>query len=161
MKSPSFLASVEPLEARIAPATIFIGGQGGDQYTSEGTAFMDTERSGDPIGAVVGPGVVGTADTFYLKLDKGDLVLRATETGFVPYISGPNGKALGGTVIAFFTDKNSNGAFEVDELTGISLGDKASVQVSGRCLGTSSLTTIPTRDQSELGTELLVLPRIC
>jgi hypothetical protein len=134
MKSPSFLACVEPLEARIAPATIFIGGQG-NQYNSQGTPFVDTEASGDSIGAVVGGGNPGVADTFYLRLNKGDVVFRSTETGFVPYISGPSGAPLGGTMIAFFTDKNSNLEFEADELTGISLGDNAAVQVSGTVFG--------------------------
>ena len=134
MKSLAFPASIEPLEARIAPANIFIGGQGA-QYTSSDTPFVDTETSGDPIGAVVGGGVPVEKDTFYLRLNKGDAVFRSTETGFVPYLSGPGGGELGSTMIAFFVDKNSNLQFEVEELTGISLGDNASVQVSGTVFG--------------------------
>lgn len=139
MKSPSSSAFVEPLEARIAPANIFIGGIGTQdtEYTDADASvkFVNTETSPDPISQVVGGGVVGVADTFYLKLEKGDVLFRSTEAGFVPFISGSNGAPLKSALVAFFVDKNQNNEFEVDELTGLSIGNKATVQVSGTVFG--------------------------
>ena len=162
---------IEILETRIAPATIFVGHTvptGGDplnpafndsEYVEgpglEGTQedpnfpsrFFNTEAGiADPISAVVGTGGVG-ADTFYLKLSKGDSVLIYTDSGYVPFITGlggldANGKPIGitGNVIAFFVDKAHganppNNEVDADELTGLALGKDVSVQISGNVDG--------------------------
>ena len=149
--------SLEPLEARIAPATLIQAGQGGSvrgeiDYTDatsaqEDAIFVNTEDDPtDPISALVGPGVVGVADTFYAILKPGTILKIFNNTGFQPLISGDVSGAKGtvGTIVAFFVDKEirdpadpsviiraRDNEVQADELTGLALGNKVRAIISG------------------------------
>ncbi|MES2572645.1 MAG: hypothetical protein V4710_21660, partial [Verrucomicrobiota bacterium] len=93
MKTSRIFSCVEPLELRIAPATIVFqtGGAGSSlgeiDYTDtdpvENAVFINTEDTpDDPISAVVGGGVPGVADTFYVKLTTDTLLKVSNQTGF-------------------------------------------------------------------------------
>jgi len=122
---------IEILESRIAPAVILVGSPAKDDSVYNAPPFFDTTTAGDPISAVVGPG------GFYLKLGTGDSVLIDTNAGYVPFITGPGGVdshgnpiGITGNVVAFFVDKNMDNKVDPNELTGLALGAKVSVQVS-------------------------------
>jgi len=140
----SLSASVEPLETRIAPATLFQTGLNGSlageiDYTdaqggAEDAFFVNTEAdANDPISALVGPGAVGVADTFYAKLAPDSILKLFNNTGFQPLISGDVLGSTGttGTIIAFFVDKNLDNEVQLNELTGLSLGNSVKAIVSG------------------------------
>ena len=98
--------TIEALEARIAPATFFVGSPttfGFNDTNYDEAPFVNTEADpADPISGKVGGGVVGVADTFYLKLSAGDKVVLFTGSGFDeanPFIT-----VKSGTVVAFFID---------------------------------------------------------
>lgn len=145
MKSLFSSGFVEPLESRIAPATIvYQAGDAGSRlgeidYTdpdsaAEDAVFVDTEDDpSDPISAVVGPGVVGVKDTFYVKLTTNTLLKVFNNTGFQPLISGDvaGNAGIGGTLIAFFVDKNLDNEVQLNELTGIALGKNVKAIISG------------------------------
>src|ERR1700754_4828851 len=106
MKPVRPTSSIEPLEARIAPATLRMGAQGvfenitdteyheqvnvnvpgqdaprpfGDNGEGYNVLnFTDTTTSSDPISASLG---ANGGNTFYLRLKKGDIVERFSETG--------------------------------------------------------------------------------
>lgn len=162
---------VEPLEARIAPATISIGAQGG-QETSRDTEyhetgaprpvgynllnFTDTSNSADFISLAVDDAPVGspnngafgfTEDTYFLRLSAGDVVERISLANqYKPFITVKTGH-----VIAYFTDKNHNNEFDNDELTGLSLGVGAAVEVNGQVSGdiATNLNEHKTRDTAD------------
>jgi hypothetical protein len=140
----SLSASVEPLETRIAPATLFQSGLNGTfpgeiDYTDadgggEDAFYVNTEADpNDPISALVGPGVAGVADTFYAKLSNDSVLKIFNNTGFQPLISGDvlGNAGTTGTIIAFFVDKNLDNEVQLNELTGLSLGNKVKAIVSG------------------------------
>src|SRR5690606_128530 len=132
-------SSVEPLEARIAPAsaTRFSAGQIGstldieyDDQTNpaQQAVFIDTDDDPmDPISAIVGPGA------FYMKMTTGDVLQLVNEASISPLISGDiRGDAgLKGNLIAFFVDKNGDNEVQANELVGLSLGNKVDVVISG------------------------------
>src|SRR5262249_47347929 len=151
--------TVEPLESRIAPAVIFIGGPKDltghfpiqdTQYDTgtplnpdtrptqdQGLLFISTfDRdnpaiaASDPISqAVDDPGV---SNTYYLKLTKGDEVFAFHSShGYNDFLI----NVVSGNVIAFFTDLNNNGVYDDGELTGLALGKNASVQLGGTVNG--------------------------
>ena len=133
--------TIEALEARIAPATFFVGSPttfGFNDTNYDEAPFVNTETGGDAISAKVGGGAVGVADTFYLRLSAGDKVVLFTGSGFDeanPFIT-----VKSGTVIAFFIDDPTAGpgfANEVQatELVGLSLGKGASLEVGGSVFG--------------------------
>jgi hypothetical protein len=118
MQTLPFAPGPEPLESRIAPAgTAFHA----SDYTDPG--FVDTTLGGDEISAVVGPG------GFYFKLGTGDSLLINTPVGFQNLVA-----AARGNVVAFFVD-DGDGDVESHELRGLSLGNGASVAVSGNVNG--------------------------
>ncbi len=162
---------VEPLEARIAPATISIGAQGGQEgfrdteYRETGGPrpvgynllnFTDTSTSADFISLAVDDAPVGspnngvfgsTEDTYFLRLSAGDVVERISLANqYKPFITVKTGHA-----IAFFTDKNHNNEFDNDELTGLSLGAGAAVEVNGQVSGdiATNLNEHKTRDTAD------------
>jgi len=145
MKTQPDLLFLEPLEVRIAPAAIVYqtGGAGHQlgeiDYTdvdsaAEDAVFINTEDNpNDPISAVVGPGAIGVADTFYVKLTTNSLLKVFNNTGFQPLISGDvaGNAGITGTLIAFFVDKNLDNEVQLNELTGIALGSNVKAIVSG------------------------------
>ncbi len=148
LSSRRLAASLEPLEARIAPAQIFIGAPDGvpgidtikDLEYREGLTstqpppdypdrFVDTSLLADPISqAVHGAGV---NNTFFLRLTKGDQVFGFTQaTSYQEIIN-----VKSGNVIAFFVDYNGNNNYDQGELTGLSLGKDAQVTISTNVRG--------------------------
>jgi hypothetical protein len=124
MRSLPVFSSLEPLEARIAPATIYVGGSL-DKYTNAPFYSTDPAKAGlnydggDPFGA----NFVGGDHTYYIKLVAGDVVVDSTYQDQVI-------KVQSGTVIAFFTDTNDDKMYDSGELTGISLGANAKLVVN-------------------------------
>jgi hypothetical protein len=123
--------SIEPLEARIAPATFVTGipntlgndidytDRTGPNQAQEDAVFINTGSSNDQISAAVG----GGADTFYMRLSAGDkLQIFNTTNGVQDYLTMRSGQA-----IAFFVDKNGDNEVNEGELVSLSLGRDASV----------------------------------
>ena len=149
MKTLLHSAPIELLETRIAPAVIIYqaGGAGHSlgeidytdvDSTAEDAVFINTEDNpNDPISSIVGPGVPGVADTFYMKLTSNSLLKVFNNTGFQPLISGDIAGNAGvtGTLIAFFVDKNLDNEVQVNELTGIALGSNVKAIISGNVDG--------------------------
>src|SRR5688572_25610680 len=93
---PSVTHSVEPLEARIAPARLIVVGAPNEgpagpydvDYKDENAVndaiFLDTEieaAKGDAgISGRLGPGLVGAADTHYVRMSAGDLMVTRIST---------------------------------------------------------------------------------
>jgi hypothetical protein len=142
---PSATHSVEPLEARIAPARVIIvgaanGGGAGpfdvdylDENATNDAIFINTEDfylTDGKIAGKVGPGLIGAADTHYVRMSAGDLIELRTSGGAVDLL-----KVTTGNIIAFFVDKNLDNEIQEDELTGISLGKNAKVVVNGTVHG--------------------------
>ena len=144
MKAPTQTGFVEPLEARIAPAVIRIGATGifedpsDTEYRETGgprpspfdaLGFTDTSASSDLISLAVDSAL--SDNTFFLRLQAGDTVFRLTESSnYKEFITVKTGQ-----VIAFFTDTNRDNEFNDGELTGLSLGANAAVDVNGSVNG--------------------------
>jgi len=124
-------STIEALEARIAPATLFIGkpGVSNDPHDAEYSdtpsaasklGFIKMQGAVDPISTAVGN---TDANTYYLLLKGGDSVDLFNSTqpiqGFIQVKSG--------AVIAFFHDVNGNNEFDRGELTGFAISDGANV----------------------------------
>ncbi len=149
MKRTPSAGTIEPLESRIAPARVIIVGlpdfQGNDtnyrEANPQDNLFVDTQANpADNISAAVGPGNTvdnpatfpapgedpfsknEAADTFYLRLSKGDVLQISGTDGISNYL-----EVKAGNVVAFFVDKNFNNEVEINELTGLSLGNGANV----------------------------------
>lgn len=132
--SDSFI--VEPLECRIAPASIIYAGGPGQgsvlrpdqEYSTVGTPFHHTTVP-DGISSVVG----GT-NTYYLILNAGDtLKVFNNSSGYQDLIS-----VSSGSVVAFFYDNaggSPDGVVQASELSGLSLSKGAAVVVSGNVNG--------------------------
>ncbi len=137
MKSASFPGQIEPLEARIAPATILIGARGTAGTTNYDTAvgdpkipvFFNTLNAAGSVDTtaiaanLTDPDTLANPnplfdDTYYIKLKAGD--------SLVQIIPGAGQSTLldvsKGTVVAFFVDANSNKQVDSGELSGISTG---------------------------------------
>src|SRR5207302_5351237 len=85
----------------------------------------------DPISAEVGAGNP-SAPTYYLKLPSGSNIFVFANGGFSQLIGGPTAaKSTFGNSVAFFVDKNNDGQVTPDELTGLALGKRTSLVVSG------------------------------
>lgn len=130
MKSAKFPGQIEPLESRIAPATLLVG-----HLDEPGTTDYDGANAGaavEPLffhtnvgGGSVDTTAVGGADpnTYYIKLKSGDQIQQFGQGGFTPLIT-----VTKGTLVAFFVDSTTTGVLnQVDpgELSGISLGNGA------------------------------------
>jgi hypothetical protein len=121
----SRFASIEPLEARIAPATVFrtgvpnvLGGNDID-YNSDNTPFINTGSGMDQISKAVG----GDADTYYLRMSAGDVLqIFNTTNGLQNYLT-----VNSGNIVAFFIDKNSDKEVNEGELVSLSLGKDAAI----------------------------------
>lgn len=163
MKSPHFPASpchcIEPLEARIAPARIIItgvpsGAIGGSSDTDYNEApFVNTELAvgvSDGIAQAVGGGVPNVADTFYLRLSKGD-VLKVYNS-----VNGPEAylKVTAGNVVAFFVDRDLDNEVDANELVSLSLGKGAGVVVNGGLEG-SIVTNLNENGTARLSDDFL------
>ena len=153
-KRNPFLAMIEPLEARIAPAVIRIGAQAPTETISDteyrefidpldpnrgprpdpfnSISFVDTSAATDAISLAVDP--LRAADgnnTFYVRLNAGDRVDHFSNQGsFQPLIV-----VRAGHVVAYFTDFNNNNEYDDNELTGLSLGANASIEIKGAVNG--------------------------
>jgi len=151
MKAPSLPSRVEPLEARIAPATIFIGAPDGTafdsavdtEYREGGTAanpnlnlpppqterFVDPSKLADPISSALGVPAFTSDDAnnvFFIRLTSGDEVQGFTDSqNYGSLIS-----VTKGNVIAYFVDYDKDNNYDPGELTGLSLGKDASVTLS-------------------------------
>src|SRR5687767_6454367 len=114
---------IEPLEARIAPATVFIGDSREtmppgfdttvDTEYREGTVteaqvilFTDTSASSDPISVAVESPL--TSNTFFLRLSAGDKVQAFTNAGSYEDLITVNK----GNAVAFFVDYNLNNNYD-------------------------------------------------
>src|SRR5688572_8590777 len=105
---------LEPLESRIAPATIFIGNPNVNDTEYADAPFVNTETSADTIATQVGGGVLAVNDTFLLKLAQGDRVVLFATGGSTDFITLDKGSA-----VAFFVDHNKDGEVQATELTGL------------------------------------------
>src|SRR5690242_9971814 len=126
MKTASLSLQIEPLESRIAPATILAGKHG-----TAGTTNYDTAVSPNvsPLfhlaGVAPGAGadevnttaVGGNADTYYIKLKVGD-DLQIFDGKFSSEIT-----VKSGVVVAFFVDANHDKNVDPGEISGVSLGN--------------------------------------
>ncbi len=130
-RSRSF-SGIEPLEARIAPATILVGSLGTTGTTDYNTVAVDpkvpvffhTNGAGNVDTAAVG----GDANTYYIKLKAGDVIEQFGNGGFTPLIT-----VTKGSVVAFFVDSTTTGILnQVDpgELSGISMGSGAAFKLN-------------------------------
>lgn len=112
---------LEPLEPRIAPATLVVGA-GGDNY--DDAPFVSTASvEADPAIADL---FESSEDHYYLFLGKGDKVLFDDGGGEAFWFSVNNGVGY-----FFFHDANGDGIVQQDELTGISVGGKSSLTIDG------------------------------
>ncbi len=152
LRHPSF---IEPLESRIAPASIVInagqlGNPDGNAEYVDATASeqffvktsapaLQTGTGAHNINNTAVSNIVGYGDplvpqplaTYFVVLSKGDqLNVFDSGSGYTSLI-----KVTSGNVVAFFVDKNSNNNVDVDELTGLSLGKSVTVSVSGNVDG--------------------------
>ena len=137
---------IEILESRIAPARVIIAGipnsLGVVDTDLNEAPFVNTEDSPlDPFSnpaTGVGPGLVGVADTFYLRLSKGDkLQLFRTSAGasvedFITVQSG--------NIVVFFIDKpDTNGIRDNElseaEIVGIAAGKGAKFELKAALAG--------------------------
>src|SRR5687767_8604332 len=123
---------IEPLEARIAPATVFIGDSREtmppgfdttvDTEYREGTVteaqvilFTDTSASSDPISVAVESPL--TSNTFFLRWSAGGQVRAVTNgVGYEELIT-----VKRGNVIAFCVVYNLNNNYDCVEFSGVSL----------------------------------------
>ena len=147
-------AFIEPLEARIAPALFQTGlinhpadpTSGEIDYTdanggAEDDFFVNTESDpNDPISALVGGREPLVADTFYAKLRTTDILKVFNNTGFQPLISGDvlGNAGITGNIVAFFVDKNLDNEVQLNELTGLALGNKVKRSSAAVSMATSS-----------------------
>ena len=136
---------IEILESRIAPARVIIAGipntLGVEDTDFSEAPFVNTEDNPlDPISGPdgVGPGFLGEADTFYLRLSKGDkLQLFRTSAGasvedFITVQSG--------NIVVFFIDKmDTNGIRDNEvseaEIVGIAAGNGAKFELKAALAG--------------------------
>ncbi len=143
MKRVPSIGSIEPLESRIAPAVIRIGGIPDDPTNThyhqtaprpvvDGIdynvlSFVDTSTSADPISQAVGHDALDS--TYYLALRAGDTIEEFTSGGSYQQFL----HVTSGEVIVFFTDINHDNNFNDlandHELTGLSLSANAVVEV--------------------------------
>ncbi len=160
MKSLPKTGFIEPLEARIAPAVIRIGATGifedpsDTEYREAGgprpspfdaLGFTDTSASSDLVSLAVDSAL--SDNTFFLRLQAGDTVFRLTESSnYKEFITVKTGQ-----VIAFFTDSNGDNEFNDGELTGLSLGANAAVDVNGSVNGdiVTNLDERGTKDRAD------------
>lgn len=123
MKASSSFGSVEPLEARIAPARIIYVGDATDSASIEYSDpdFFVKSGGADFLSAAVG----GDDRSYYLKLTAGDQVWFRGGSGYEKVIS-----ISKGTAIVFFHDKGDLGTgldeVSVSEIQGVSLSPGAS-----------------------------------
>ena len=137
---------IEPLEARIAPATIFIGDAretvppGGDtpvdtEYRElnvtefQQKLFTDTSSSTDAISVAVDS--PATNNTFFLRLSAGDQVRAFTNASSYRELI----TVFEGSAVAFFVDYNENNNYDSGEFTGLALGKDARLNVAGNVRG--------------------------
>ncbi|MGC3990430.1 MAG: hypothetical protein QM796_12255 [Chthoniobacteraceae bacterium] len=117
-------SSIEPLESRIAPATIYIGSAVASVskgYTDTGTPFSSV-ASNSNFAAAMG----SSSDTYYLSLHAGDKVMLYTNTQLSTFITVTSGNA-----VVFFHDDNSDGRAESTEISGVALGKNVSMTIAG------------------------------
>ena len=125
-------SGIEPLEARIAPATILVGSLGTGGTTDYSTVAADPKmpvffHTNGP-GSVDTTAVGGDANTYYIKLKSGDQIQQFGNGGFTPLIT-----ITKGSVVAFFVDSTTTGVLnQVDpgELSGISMGSGAAFKLN-------------------------------
>lgn len=115
------LSILEELEARIAPATLVVGG--------------DVGYSDSPFSPTTGSNAIGdyfdhSTEHFYLQLSKGDKVLFDNAGTTSQWI-----EIKGGNAYAFFYDANHDGNVTKNEFTGLSVGGISSVVVNGSING--------------------------
>jgi len=144
-------SSIEPLEGRIAPATIQIGATGGREnrndteyieqpYLPPGGGppelrdpefallnFVDTSTGTDQISMAVDSSAPNSPNTYYLRLNAGDKIDRFTDSNNYENLV----DVRSGTAIVFFTDLDGDNEFDANELTGVSLSANAVVEING------------------------------
>ncbi len=123
----SLSPGIEPLESRIAPASLQVGlvlSSTDTEYSD--SPFVNMATGTDAISNAVGH----TASTYYVELGAGKAYNRID-------VAGPGGTfeefltVKGGTIVAFFQDKNHDNEIQRDELMGLALGSKVSLVVKG------------------------------
>src|SRR5581483_8766937 len=116
---------IEPLEARIAPATIFVGNPSGGDTKYTDAPFAATDSNANTL-AVLGP----SSNTYFVKLLAGDKIeLFNPGSGYKDFIS-----IKTGTAVAFFVDDGDT-KVQGNELSGLSLGKNSSITVAGSVNG--------------------------
>lgn len=149
---------IEALESRIAPARILnVGGPANldhidykDTDPVQDAVIIDTEEviGTDPIAQALGIGVPGIADTFYVRLSTGDQFRIYTVGNGYQNVSL---RVVKGNVIALMTDLNGDGLVDPGEITGLSLGAGASVELNDGLIGdvVANLDEKGTKDTSD------------
>lgn len=172
-------SSIEPLEGRIAPATIQIGAVGAGENRND-TEYVDepyqpdpneppqnrdpefaqldfvSTRAGvianDPISVAVHNSADNSPNTYYVRLKGGDAIARFTESGNYEDLV----NVRSGNVIAFFTDLDGDNEFDADEFTGLSLGANAVVEIKGSING-DIVTNLDTKNTSSTADDVIVM----
>lgn len=143
---------LEPLEDRIAPATINAGPEtsGGQQTGGVGFDHNGLDAKGNVVAspffstdpdALFNPSTNlsisdlfnDSSDHYYITLKKGDTLKvynPAPGVGYESFV-----QVTSGEIIAFFHDVNADGNVDKNELTGLSLGAGAGVSVFGTVNG--------------------------
>src|SRR4051812_29986985 len=107
------ISSIEPLEARIAPATLFVGSDPQATQYSE-APFVNMATSTDAISNAVGH----AANTYYVKIGVGEAFDRINvvdSQGNNEFLTVTSGK-----VIAFFQDSGDINSVQRNELISLS-----------------------------------------
>ena len=158
---------IEPLEARIAPALVFIGDaretmppavdtlldteyREGNVTPTQSILFTDTSASTDPISVAVDS--AATNNTFFLRLSAGDEVRAFTNAGSYQELI----TVSKGNVIAFFVDYNNNNNYDSGEFTGMALGANTIVNVAGNVRG-DIVTNLDERGTAATGDDTVSL----
>jgi hypothetical protein len=139
MRSLHSFPLIEPLESRIAPAMIILGvgtslnnpllysaksivnpktGQPYLQFFNAGSSSLSGTNLA--IAKTVGE----NSEVYFIKVSAGEAVEIPTSVGYQDMVN-----VTQGTVVAFFTDFNSDGVVNSNELTGLALGTKTSVAI--------------------------------
>ena len=172
--SPGRLSgSIEPLEARIAPANVFIGDPNFNNaldteyielsspapsslhfVNTSLTTGLPSQPEGSPTEAA--PDAISQSldglgvGTYYMALKKGDQIFRFTDNSYQKLV-----RVTKGSAIAFFTDYDHDLEYDDGEFTGLSLGPRSKVSVSDKLFGDAVGNL--TKDLDAQGTKIQVL----
>lgn len=136
---------VEPLESRIAPATLLVGAeQNGDlvpgtyNYTDATSPAGDTPfiLASDSVDVEIAALFAGSTDHYYIDLGSKDALSLFTTAGNTNLITMSAGRAF-----AFFYDANNDGIVQSNEMTGLAVAAGTSATV-GTSINGDVLTSL-------------------